>query len=48
MGGDGGVDQIAAKAAKARERANFVGSSEPRVSDDIGNQNRRELPGLDH
>jgi hypothetical protein len=33
---------------KARERASLVGTREPAVSDDIRNQDRRELSGLAH
>ena len=48
MGGDGGVDKVAAQAAQARERAILVGARKPRVADDIRNQDRRELSGLAH
>ena len=46
--GDGGVDQIAAQARKPRERAILVGAGEPAIADDIGDQDRREFPGLAH
>jgi hypothetical protein len=46
MGGDGGVDEIAAQAPQTRERSLLVGAGEPAVADDVGDQNRRELPGL--
>jgi len=46
MGGDGGIDQVAAKAP--RKRAILVGAGEPAVSDDIGDQDRGDLPGLAH
>ena len=48
MGGDGGVDEIAAKSPQARKRAILVRSREPAIADDIRNQNRRELSGLAH
>ena len=44
----GWVDEIAAKAPKARKSPVLVGTGEPAISDDIGNQYRRELPGLAH
>src|ERR1700733_7526109 len=43
---DGGVDQVAAQGSQAAEDPILVGSCEPSVPHDIGNQNRRELPGL--
>jgi hypothetical protein len=43
MHGDGGIDQIATEASKARERPVLVGSREPAIADDICHQNRREL-----
>jgi hypothetical protein len=48
MGGGGWIDQIAAKTAQACKRAILVGSCEPRVTDDIRDQDRRELSGLAH
>ena len=48
IGGDGGVDEVATEAAKARERAILVSTGEPRVADNIGDQNGSELPGLAH
>ena len=48
VGGDGRVDQIAAKPAQVRERALLVGADEPAIADDIGNQDRRELAGRAH
>ena len=48
MGGDGGVDQVAPQAPKARERAILVRSREPAVPDHIGDQDRRNFPGLAH
>jgi hypothetical protein len=47
MGGDRGVDQIAAEAPETRKCAILV-AGEPAVSDDIGNQERRKLAGLAH
>ncbi len=48
MGGDRRVDEIAAEAPKARESPVLVGAGEPAVADDIGDQDRREFPGLAH
>jgi hypothetical protein len=48
MGSDGGVDEIAAEAAKTRERALLVGASEAAIADDICDQDRGELSGLGH
>jgi hypothetical protein len=48
MGGDRRIDQIAAQPPQARERAILVRSREPAISDDIGDKDRRELPGLAH
>ena len=48
VGGDGRVDQVAAKPSKARQRSVLVGPGEPRVADHIGDQDRRELSGLAH
>ena len=48
MGGDGGVDEVAAQTPKPRERAIFVGAGEPAVSDDVRDQDRREFAGLAH
>jgi hypothetical protein len=36
MGGDGRVDQIAAKPSKARQRSVLVGTRKPRIADDVG------------
>ena len=40
MGGDGGIDQIAAETAKAREGSVLVGAGKPAVPDDVGYQDR--------
>ena len=48
MGGDGGVDEIAAEAPKPREGAILVLTGEPAVADDVGHQDRGEFPGLSH
>ena len=45
---DGWVDEVAAKRPQARKRPFLVGAGEPAVSDDIRNQDRRELSGLAH
>ena len=48
MRGDGGIDQIAAQPPEARQGAILVRSREPAVADDIGDQDRRNFPGLAH
>ena len=48
MRGDGGVDQVAAEAPQPRQRAILVRAGEPAVADDIGDQDRRNFPGLAH
>ena len=48
MHGDGRIDQVAAQRPKARQDAILVRSREPAVADDIGDQDRRDLPGLAH
>ena len=42
------VDQIAAELSQPRQRALLVRLSETALSNDIGNQDRRKLPGLAH
>jgi hypothetical protein len=42
------VDRSSRAALEARERAILVGAGEPAITDDIRNQNRRELSGLAH
>ena len=48
MSGDSRVDEVAAQTPETRERAILVGTRQPAVSDDIRNQDRRELSGLAH
>jgi hypothetical protein len=48
MGGDGGVNQITAEPTKARESALFIRTGESAVTDHVGDQDCRELPGLGH
>ncbi len=48
VGGDGGVDEVAAQTPQTRERPILVGAGQPAVPDDIGNQDRGELAGLAH
>jgi hypothetical protein len=48
MRGDRGIDEIAAQPPDTRKRALFVGAGEPAVTDNIGNQNSRELTGFAH
>ena len=45
MGGDGGIDQIAAQPPQPRQRAILVRAREPAVADHVGDQDRRNLPG---
>ena len=48
MHGDCGINQIAAQRSQPRKNALLVRSGEPAVADHIGNQDRRDLPGLAH
>src|SRR5208337_641527 len=48
MSGDGGIDQIAPQPPEPRQRAILVRSREPAVADDVGDQDRRDFPGLAH
>ena len=48
MNGDDGVDEIAAKGSQARKDAVLVRAREPAVSDDVRDQDRRELSSLAH
>ena len=48
MGGDGGIDQVAAEAPQPRKRPLLVGAGEAAVADDVGHQDRRELARLVH
>ena len=48
MGGDGGIDQIAAETSQARKRAVLVRPGEPAVTYDISNQDRRNFPRFRH
>ena len=48
MSGDGGVDDVAAEAPQARERAILVRAGEPAVADHIGDQDCRKFAGLAH
>ena len=45
MSGDGGIDQIAAQPPEARQGTIFGGAGEPAIADDVGDPDRRELPG---
>ncbi len=38
MGGDGGVDEVAAQTPETREGAILVGAGKPAVADDVGHQ----------
>jgi hypothetical protein len=46
MHGDGRIDEVAAQRPEPRQDAILVRSREPAISDDICDQNRRDLPGL--
>ena len=48
MSGDGRIDEVAAEPPQARKGPVLVGADEPAVTNDIRNQDRRELPGLAH
>jgi hypothetical protein len=48
MHGDGRVDQVAAKGPKASEDSIFIRTRKPRVTDDVGNQDRGQFSGLAH
>ena len=48
MHGDGRVDQVAAQGPEPSENSIFVRARKPGVADDVGHQDRRELPGLAH
>jgi hypothetical protein len=48
MRGDGGIDEIAAQPPKTHERPILVRSHEPGGTDDLGDQDRRDFPGLAH
>ena len=42
------LDQITAQRAQPRQRALLVGAREPAITDDIGDQDRHNFPGLAH
>ena len=48
MRGDGGIDQIAAQRPQPRQRSLLVRAGEPAVADDIGDQDRSDLPRFRH
>ena len=48
MSGDGRIDEVAAEPPQARKGPILVGAGEPAITDDIRNQDRRELSGLAH
>jgi hypothetical protein len=48
MSGDGWIDEVAAKPPQARKGPILVCAGEPAITDDIRNQDRRELSGLAH
>ena len=48
MGGDRGIDQIAAQRPEPRERAILIRARQSAIADDVGRQDRGNLPGLAH
>ena len=46
--GDGRIDQVAAERPQPRQNPVLVGSGKPRIADDVGHQDRRELSSLAH
>ena len=48
MRGDRGINQIAAQRAQPRQRSLLVGSGEPAVADNVGDQDRSDLPRFRH
>jgi hypothetical protein len=48
MRGHRRIDQIAAQRAQPRQRSLLVGAGEPAITDDIGDQDRRDLPRFRH
>ena len=46
--GDGRIDQVASERPQPRQNPVLVGSSKPRIADDAGHQDRRELSSLAH
>ncbi len=48
MRGNGWIDQITPQAPKPRQSAILVRAREPAVADNIGDQDRSDLPGFRH
>ena len=48
VGGDGKVDQVAAKPSKARQRSDLIPTRKPRIAGNVGHQDRGQLPRLAH
>ena len=48
MRGDRRINQIAAQRPQPRQRSLLVGAGEPAVADDIGDQDRSDLPRFRH
>ncbi len=48
MRGDRRIDQIAAQRPQPRQRSLLVGAGEPAVADNIGDQDRSDLPRFHH
>ena len=46
--GDGRIDQVASQRPQPRQNPVLVGSGKPRIADDVGHQDRRELSSLAH
>ena len=43
-----GIDQVAAERPQPRQNPVLVGSGKPRIADDVGHQDRRELSSFAH
>jgi hypothetical protein len=48
MRGDRGINQIAAQRPQPRQRSLLVRPGEPTITDDIGDQDRSDLPRFRH
>src|ERR1700729_3608739 len=46
--GDGRIDQVASERPQPRQNPVLVGSGKPRIADDVGHQDRRDLSSLAH
>jgi hypothetical protein len=48
MRGDRGIDQVAAQSPEPRQGAILVRAGEAAIADHVGDQDRRNFPGLAH